>query len=112
VVLLYGLSSSSSSRFTYVTIKYDWRYADNPPGYYAALKSLIEEMYNSNDRKAVHIVAHSMANMHTGVFLSKQPQQWKDQYIASFISVAGPWSGAPMALRTLVSTQSISFVPL
>lgn len=86
---------------------YDWRRGDHTPEFRAALKSLIEKAYSSNGNKKVHIVAHSMGNLHTGVFLSEQTQAWKDQYIGSFIAVAGPWSGAPMALRTIVSGNNM-----
>jgi len=35
-------------------------------------------------------------------FLQNQPQQWKDKYIASFVSVNGPYGGAMKALLALI----------
>jgi lysophospholipase III len=86
---------------------YDWRRGDHVPEFRAALKQLIERAYSQTGNKKVHIVAHSMGNLHTGVFLSQQTQAWKDKFIGSFVAVAGPWSGAPMALRTIVSGNNL-----
>lgn len=72
-----------------------------------SIKSLIENAYISNGNKPVHIVAHSMGNLHTTVFLSKVGKEWKEKYIASYFAVSAPWSGSPMSLRTLVSGNDI-----
>lgn len=86
---------------------YDWRRGDHVPDFRANLKQLVEKAYTSNGNKQVHIVAHSMGNLQTGVFLSEMTQEWKDKFIGSFVAVAGPWSGAPMALRTIVSGNNL-----
>jgi lysophospholipase-3 len=83
---------------------FDWRKAVDPDGMYLKMKTLIETMYTENGNLPVHILAHSMGNIHTGLMLTNVVDQaWKDKYIASFISVAAPWSGSPKALRALIS---------
>lgn len=48
-----------------------------------------------------------MGNLQTTVFLSTVSQEWKDKHIKTFVAVSGPWSGAPMALRTLLSGNDL-----
>jgi len=69
---------------------------------YANLKSLIEEMYAENNNKKIHVLGHSMGCIHATEFFATVPKAWKDTHIASFISVAGPFSGSPQATRALV----------
>jgi len=81
---------------------FDWRLAENPNNLYPRMVSLIEEMYRTNGNKKVHLLAHSMGNIHTNLMLEGQSQAWKDQYIDSFIAVAGPWGGSAKSLRAAV----------
>jgi lysophospholipase-3 len=82
---------------------FDWRVARNPDNLYQKLQALVEEMYTQNGGKRVHIIGHSMGTIHTGEFLNEMTQAWKDKFISSFISIAGPWSGSPQALRAVIS---------
>eukprot|EP00696_Hemimastix_kukwesjijk_P019821 gnl/Hemi2/9209_TR3204_c0_g1_i1.p1 gnl/Hemi2/9209_TR3204_c0_g1~~gnl/Hemi2/9209_TR3204_c0_g1_i1.p1 ORF type:complete len:453 (-),score=115.34 gnl/Hemi2/9209_TR3204_c0_g1_i1:774-2132(-) len=85
---------------------YDWRLpADvrDGQGLFLQIQTLIEQTYAANNNTPVHIVSHSMGGMETWYFLSKQTQDWKDQYIKSWIPIAAPWDGAPKALRAMVS---------
>lgn len=70
---------------------FDWRLAENPNNLYAKLKTLIEEMYEQNGQRKVHLLAHSMGNIHIAKMLETVTQEWKEKYINSFIAVAGPW---------------------
>ena len=81
---------------------FDWRLADQPD-MYAQLKELMENASRANGGRKVHIVAHSYGNIQTSLFLKTVPKAWVDQYFGSFISVAAPWSGAPKALRAIIS---------
>jgi lysophospholipase-3 len=45
-----------------------------------------------------------MGGPYIQTFLARYvPQAWKDKYIASFISLAGPYAGAPIVARQLVA---------
>jgi len=40
-------------------------------------------------------------------FLNQMTQAWKDQYIESFIPIAGPWAGSSKGLRSAVSGDDL-----
>lgn len=85
---------------------YDWRlpatYTERI-GWYDQFKSLIETTYAQNGNMKVHIVTHSMGGPTALYFLNSMNQTWLDTYIASFIPIAGPWTGSPNALRAVLS---------
>ena len=67
------------------------------------LKTLIEEVYEMNDRKKVLLLGHSMGTAVLTLFLNSGEslgfdQAWKDKYIHAFHMVAPANGGAPMAL--------------
>lgn len=85
---------------------YDWRYPATfaeKIGWMAQLQQLIETTYSNNGNLPVHIVTHSMGGPTGLYFLQSMTQAWRDQYVASFFPIAGPWSGAPNALRAVIS---------
>lgn len=83
---------------------FDWRKPGNPDGtFFADMKALVENTSSINNGKKVHLLGHSMGNVQLGLFLNSMPEAWKDQYVASYIAVAAPWSGAPKALRAIIS---------
>lgn len=85
---------------------YDWRLPATfleKNGWNAQLQNLIETTYANNGNLPVHIVTHSMGGPTGLYFLNSMPQAWLDQYVASFVPIAGPWTGAPNALRAVVS---------
>ena len=72
-------------------------------GYYSDFKSLIEDMYKTDNEK-VSIVVHSMGGPVTLYFLNKVvTQDWKDKYINAYIPLSGAWSGANGGLLTFIS---------
>ncbi|XP_005094704.1 phospholipase A2 group XV isoform X2 [Aplysia californica] len=90
---------------------FDFRKAPNELGeFYENYKKLIEETYRINNNSKVALVAHSMGNPVTLYFLNKQPQEWKDQYIQSFITIAGVWGGAVKTLRLMSSGDDLGVV--
>ncbi|XP_013400988.1 group XV phospholipase A2-like [Lingula anatina] len=89
---------------------YDFRKAPNEQAdFFLKFKQLIEETFTMNNNSRVVLVGHSMGNMYTLYFLNHQPQQWKDKYIRSFVSLAGPWGGAAKTLRLMSSGDSLGF---
>lgn len=85
---------------------YDWRLPATfleKNGWYADLQNLIETTYTNNGNLPVHVVTHSMGGPTGLYFLNSMSQSWLDTYIASFTPIAGPWTGAPNALRAILS---------
>lgn len=82
---------------------YDWRLAPNvQEEYFHKMKDLIEEMYEAY-QKPVYLIGHSLGCLYLLYFLTKQPQEWKDQHINGFISLGAPWGGAVKPLLVLMS---------
>ena len=77
--------------------------ADEIPEYFAALKSLIENTYAMNYNRQVIMMGHSMGSNYALYFLNHQSQEWKDKYIKSFVSIAGPYGGSVKILKLLAS---------
>ncbi|XP_067409024.1 phosphatidylcholine-sterol acyltransferase isoform X2 [Emydura macquarii macquarii] len=85
---------------------YDWRMGPNQqPEYFQNLKVLIEEMHNTYQRR-VFLLGHSLGNLNILYFLLQQPQAWKDQFIAGFISLSAPWGGSINSMYILVSGEN------
>jgi len=90
---------------------YDWRtdgHSANLSYQYAQLTNLVEETYLANNNSAVHLIGHSFGSPYIYYFLSKvAPQDWKDKYIKSFISLSGPFLGTPIAAVLMVGGMGI-----
>ena len=67
------------------------------------LKKLIEQTFMVNKMKRILLVSQSMGCPYTLIFLKRQSQQWIDKYIASWLTISGPWGGAVKALRAYIS---------
>ena len=75
-------------------------------GYFHQLKSMIENMYNSNSRTKVTLVAHSMGGLVSLHFLTgfrRVNQAWKDKYINALVTLNAAWSGGVPTLQTVIS---------
>lgn len=69
----------------------------SPGGYFSQLKDLIEDTFHRNNATRVHVLGHSLGGPVANLFLSRYVnKQWKDKFIASFISIGGPFGGAPI----------------
>lgn len=84
-------------------------YADD---YFVKLKALIESTYMKNKMKRMILVSQSMGCPYTLVFLKRQTQNWIDKYLATWITISGPWGGAVKALRAYISGDSFGIPPL
>ncbi|KAL8581133.1 hypothetical protein ACOMHN_033581 [Nucella lapillus] len=83
---------------------YDFRKAPNEMGYfYDNLTILIEDMYEQNDNQPVVVIGHSMGNPVMLYYYNHRPQEWKDKYLKSHISLAGVWGGTVEALQAITS---------
>lgn len=70
------------------------------------LVTLVEDTYRINNNRKVVLLGHSMGNPYTLYMLNHQPQEWKDKYIQTYISLAGPWGGAAKPVRLMASGRS------
>ena len=85
--------------------QYDFRKICSPDelfNYIQSLKSLVERSVHINGKKAV-LVSHSLGSSLANYFLVKQPKEWKDRYINSFVTFSGAFGGSPKALRSVLS---------
>jgi len=76
---------------------------DEMSKYLNNLKELIESSHDENDRQPVVLVGHSMGNLYIHYLLTHQSSRWKEKYIKSFVSLAGPWGGAIKTVRLQIS---------
>ena len=70
-----------------------------------SMKTLVEETYTVNNATRVILMGHSMGCPVLVYFLHQQTQAWKDKYIKSLITLAGPWGGAVKTLRLMASGE-------
>ena len=67
------------------------------------LQQLIVSSYEENGHQPVILLGHSMGNLYIHYLLTHQSDKWKNKYIKSFISLAGPWGGAIKTVRLEIS---------
>jgi len=84
-------------------------FLDEMSGYLHDLQKLIESSYTENGHQPVILLGHSMGNLYIHHLLTYQSSRWKEKYIKSFISLAGPWGGAVKTLRLEISGWRGSF---
>ncbi|KAH7815780.1 putative lysophospholipase III [Monocercomonoides exilis] len=92
---------------------YDWRIAHPKTcmenGMFANFKDLVEKASNLNNGKKVHLIGHSCGCIFIHTFMTRYvTQDWVDQYVASFISISGPYGGATEAFAHLASPHKWS----
>lgn len=81
-------------------------------GWFNQLKELIEDTFEINNQKKVHLYTHSLGGPITSLFLGKFcTQEWKDKYIASFFALAPSFDGSIHALGAL-KTGKYSIIPM
>ncbi|GAV04642.1 hypothetical protein RvY_14900 [Ramazzottius varieornatus] len=88
---------------------YDFRKAPNEQEqYFKDLKKLTENTYEDNHQTKITYVAHSLGNLYLLYFLNRQPQEWKDKYVSSFVGMGGPWGGAVKAMKVIASGDDLN----
>ncbi|KAI3380602.1 hypothetical protein SNEBB_002957 [Seison nebaliae] len=89
-------------------VPYDFRRAPNEmKNLFIALKFLVENAYELNNKLRIIFIAHSMGNVVLQNFLTSMNQRWKDKYVESFIALAPPWAGAVKAFRLYTSGDNL-----
>ena len=93
----------------------DWRKGPQDlihDGDFQKLKSLIEETFNINGNKKVHLFGHSYGGISSTYFLSHVvTQEWKDKYIASLIAYATPYDGSISSLKSFIHKSGDTILP-
>ncbi len=98
----YKLSHLSSATLLHITVTDELE----KRGYFHRLKSMIEDMYETNGNTKVTLVVHSMGGLVSLHFLtgfSGINQAWKDKYIHAYVTLSAAWSGGASALQTVIS---------
>ena len=78
--------------------------------YIDKLRKLVENTYELNNNTKVVLLGHSMGSPYALYMLNQQSQGWKNKYIKSLISLAGPWGGAVKVLRLYASGMCNIFI--
>ena len=105
---------------------YDFRRAANEQQeYFTELRNLIQKNYETvrcflvsnaiifskfkNNNTRVVLVAHSMGCTMSLYFLNQQTKAWKDKYIKSLVTLAGPWGGSAKSLEVVTVGTDLGF---
>ena len=81
-------------------------------GYYKQFHRLIESTFSQNGNQPVVILAHSLGGLVSHYFLTELvSQDWKDKYVAQYITVASVWAGAVKVLHGIVSGETDGMFP-
>lgn len=70
------------------------------------MQILVEQAYRQNGNTRVMIMGHSNGPPTLYSFLSGMPKEWKDTYIAGFISLSGNFLGQMNAFGTFLDTAN------
>jgi lecithin-cholesterol acyltransferase len=88
-------------------VPYDFRKicsSDEMENFMRSFINTIERSVSYNNKKAV-LIGHGLGAVLINYVLTFVNQDWKDLYIAGFISVGGSFGGCPKALRVLLSGE-------
>lgn len=79
---------------------YDFRKGPGELGYwFVDLKKLVEDTYEANDKEPITFIAHSMGAPLLTIFFHQQTEEWKKQYIARMITIAGAYGGSAKVVK-------------
>ncbi|XP_071174623.1 lysosomal phospholipase A and acyltransferase-like isoform X1 [Mytilus edulis] len=88
---------------------YDFRKAPNEmSGYYSQLTKLVEDTYTINNNSKVVLLGHSLGNLVLLYFLNQKPQEWKDKFIGSFVTLSAPWGGSVKTIKMQASGDDMN----
>lgn len=87
---------------------YDFRRAPNEnKQWFIDLKALVEDTYTLNSKTPVTFICHSMGCPMSLLFFHAQDQEWKDKYVARFITLSAPWGGLVKGLKVFAVGDDI-----
>ncbi|CAG2171481.1 unnamed protein product [Oppiella nova] len=90
---------------------YDFRKAPNElADYLSQVKALVQDTYEKNNKTKSILLCHSMGCPTMLYLLNRQTQQWKDKYVQSLVTLAGPWGGAVKSLKAFASGDNFGVV--
>lgn len=75
--------------------------------FYVNLDKIIISSYKNNGNLPVILVCHSMGCLMLYMHLDKKPQDWKDKYIKSLITLGAPWGGSVKSVKEIVSGDNL-----
>jgi len=78
--------------------------------FYTNLTDLIEETYAINSNTSCVLICHSMGCPVILYYLYKRDSKWKDTYIKSLVTLAGPWGGAVKAIKAFSSGDNLGVI--
>jgi len=82
---------------------FDFRKGPNEnDAFFFQLQALVEETYKRNGNTKVILLAHSMGGPMSLYFLQNMPQEWKDKYIKSLVTLSAAWGGSIKAIKVFV----------
>ena len=83
---------------------FDWRLPSvAQAAFFNSTQALVEQAAARNGGKKVVIWAFSFGPQYTLSFLHRMSPAWKERYIAAFVATSPVWSGAPVAMTSIVS---------
>lgn len=74
------------------------------------VKALVEETYAQNENRKVILLCHSMGCSLMLYMLNRETQAWKDQYVKSLFTLAGPWGGAIKSVKAFASGDNFGVI--
>lgn len=103
IEMLYAMSYVQGSSL--FGLSYDHRLIFSPKQFQKwsdSVKGLVEKYVRFNGRLAI-LMGHGFGSVLINLFLNNMSKEWKDEYIAAFITVSGSFGDVPKALRVLLS---------
>ena len=74
------------------------------------VKQLVVDTYRQNNGRKVVLLCHSMGCSLMLYMLNRQPQSWKDKYVKSLFTLAGPWGGSIKSVKAFASGDNFGVI--
>ena len=103
-------SLSFSIKFSHFFTKFFDLFSDELSQYFSQMSALVHNTFHINNGKKVILLCHSMGCPTMLYFLNRQSQRWKNKYIKSLITLAGPWGGAVKSLKAFASGDNFGVI--